>query len=101
MNVYSQPEKFGLTILHVLDDPEACYSFQLFVVWTDADGKLFYAEDSGCSCPEPFEDAGLADLTEITPAAYDTFCRELDTHPAEGPDKVKVKMSVSARLVST
>lgn len=101
MNVYSQPDKFGLTILHVLDDPESCYSFQLLVVWiADNTGQLFYAEDSGCSCPEPFEDAGLDDLIEITPSTYDAFAAELDTHPAEGTDKVKVKMSVSARLIS-
>lgn len=98
MNVYSQPEKFGLTILHVADDPEACYSFALLVVWTDADGKLFYAEDSGCSCPEPFEDAGLADLTEITPSTYTSFAKAVDEHPMEGAEKVRVKMSVSTRL---
>lgn len=29
-------------------------------------GRIFYASDSGCSCPSPFEDTTVSDLTEIT-----------------------------------
>lgn len=29
-------------------------------------GELFYAEDSGCSCPCPFEDTQVKDLKPIT-----------------------------------
>lgn len=55
MNPYYDPESLGLTIVTSGDDPEAFYSFDMFVVWTD--GKdLFYGQDSGCSCPTPFDE---------------------------------------------
>lgn len=34
-------------------------------VYRRKDGALFYAEDSGCSCPIPFEFTTEADLTPI------------------------------------
>ena len=38
-----------------------------FVVWKHKDGRVFWAHDSGCSCPSPFEDYNnLSDLTELT-----------------------------------
>ena len=53
-NPYYDPKPLGLTVVTSGDDPDAFYSFDMFVVWTD--GKdLFYAQDSGCSCPSPFE----------------------------------------------
>jgi len=64
---YYQPEAFGLTKLIEEDDPNASYSFDLFVIWKHEDGRVFYATDSGCSCPSPFEWArGLEDLEELT-----------------------------------
>jgi hypothetical protein len=50
----SNPEKLGLEIVGDADDSEE-YSFDQFVVWKDATGQLYYASDSGCSCPTPFE----------------------------------------------
>ena len=35
-------------------DPKACYDFNLFGVWI-IDGVAYWASDSGCSCPSPFE----------------------------------------------
>jgi hypothetical protein len=54
-NVYSAPEKFGLTIVAELEK-DLSYSFDKLVVWRDANGKLYFAGDAGCSCPSPFED---------------------------------------------
>lgn len=54
-SVYSNPEKFGLKVLIEKEDPEAFYSFEMVIVWEDANGKLYWASDSGCSCPSPFE----------------------------------------------
>jgi hypothetical protein len=65
-NPYNNPEKFGLTRVALLDDPEASYSFGYLVLWKHEDGRLFYAQDSGCSCPSPFEDFNtLEDLTPL------------------------------------
>lgn len=64
-NIYYSPEDHGLEVLASLDISEPDYSFDLLVVWKDADSRLYYAEDSGCSCPCPFEDF---DRQTITPA---------------------------------
>lgn len=70
ITVYSEPEKFGLTTVGEIQWGEACYDFNLTVVWRrDADGAFLYAEDTGCSCPSPFEDTGINDLLPATPLA--------------------------------
>lgn len=66
-DVYYSPEHFGLTPIGQLDDPEASWSFNTFVVWKHEEtGKIYYGSDSGCSCPSPFEDTHSLDgLTEV------------------------------------
>lgn len=64
---YGQPEKFGLTIVTVEDDPSCGYDFNTFVIWKHEDGRVFYASDAGCSCSSPFEwIKGLEDLEVLT-----------------------------------
>lgn len=64
-NVYSTPEKFGLTIVEVVDQPGLSYEYNTAVLWQDAGGNYYWARDSGCSCPIPFEDyRTLADLNQ-------------------------------------
>ena len=64
-DVYYQPEHFGLTVVKEIDAGEA-YEFDLYLLWKHEDGRFFYASDSGCSCPSPFEDyTSLEDLTEV------------------------------------
>lgn len=66
MNIYYDPEKFGLTTIGEIDWSDSCYQFDYTVVWQRAsDGRFVYAEDSGCSCPSPFEDKGVEDLTVL------------------------------------
>lgn len=66
--IYDAPEKFGLTTIGEIDYSTGCYEFDLTVVWRDAPGQLYYGDDSGCSCPSPFEGQGMDDLTPCTPA---------------------------------
>ena len=66
--IYYSPEKFGLKQIAELDFSSGCYEFDLTVVWQDGDGRLWYGDDSGCSCPAPFEGTGLNDLTPIKSA---------------------------------
>lgn len=61
------------------EDPQSPYEYVTEVQWGEADynfdltrvyrhtetGELFYAEDSGCSCPSPFEDTTEEDLHRI------------------------------------
>lgn len=67
MNLYTDPHKFGLTPIQEIDWSDGCYVFNITAIYQNPHtGKLYYAEDSGCSCPTPFENQGLTDLTEIT-----------------------------------
>ena len=66
-NIYYNPEKFGLEEVGKVEWAEPCYSFDTTVVWRrSCDGQLLYASDSGCSCPSPFEDFGVGDLTPVS-----------------------------------
>lgn len=67
MNIYYSPEKFGLEIVGTINWVNEPYTFNLTVVWRrPADGQLFYASDAGCSCPSPFEDSHLDNITAAT-----------------------------------
>lgn len=67
MNIYYSPEKYGLEIVGQVDWTDEAYQFDMTVVWRRvADGQLLYADDSGCSCPSPFEDHGVTDLVEAS-----------------------------------
>lgn len=67
-NVYYNPEKFGLTTVGELDYSSGSYEFDYTVVWVDDQKNLYYDDDSGCSCPSPFDGVGLNDLTKATVA---------------------------------
>lgn len=70
-DAYHNPSKLGLRIVGTADAGMG-YEYDLFVVWTDQAGQLYYAQDAGCSCPSPFEDyKTLESLTKATPAELD------------------------------
>ena len=57
-NIYYDPKKWGLVPLISLDIA-GDYEFDIFAIWFDPKDKekcngLYYANDSGCSCPSPF-----------------------------------------------
>lgn len=41
---------------------ELGYEYNEFGVFTDADGRVFVAQTSGCSCSSPWDDTDLGDL---------------------------------------
>ena len=55
-NVYFKPETYGLSPLADMDWHDESYEFDMTAAWTDVEGNLYWAHDSGCSCPLPFED---------------------------------------------
>lgn len=60
---YYSPEHFGLEIVGTVEVPMG-YEFDMFVIWMDKEGRSYYwASDSGCSCPTPFEDTELVSGT--------------------------------------
>jgi hypothetical protein len=66
-NPYSNPEIFGLVTVGSAQWGEADWNFNLTAVWRDPNtGQLYWADDSGCSCPSPFED--ITDRDGLTAA---------------------------------
>jgi hypothetical protein len=68
-NIYHAPAKFGLGSFGSIDFSSGCYEFDLTVVWQDEHGRFLYGDDSGCSCPQPFDGWVRDDLTEVTSLA--------------------------------
>jgi hypothetical protein len=65
-DLFHSPEKFGLKIIGNLSWDDDPYQFDMTTVWQDiTTGELFYASDSGCSCPSPFE--ALTSRDGLTP----------------------------------
>lgn len=71
MNIYNNPEKFGLEIMASMNDDSHSSQFDMFILWRSVEtGELFYGGDAGCSCPVPFEGMEINDLTKLTFETY-------------------------------
>lgn len=107
-NIYYEPEAFGLTTVGELDLGGG-YDFDKFVIWQDnGTGRLWYAEDRGCSCP--FEDVSFADgMTEVyTPQqlidAVHAWRNDKDNYrdaATDGLDGEAGQLIVKAREIAT
>lgn len=53
---YYNPEHFGLELVGSIEWVGESYEFNMTAVWKESRGKYYIADDSGCSCPSPFED---------------------------------------------
>lgn len=85
MNIHYNPQKFGLQLFGEIDFAGA-YEFDLVAVWKHG-SKFLYGEDSGCSCPTPFEDQGLDDLKEIVSLAeFQNYLKNKDDDELEQRD---------------
>lgn len=79
-----QPRQFQ--VLACIDDPNSCYSFDYFFVFQHVpSGRVFYGQDSGCSCPSPFENDHWnspddTSFTEITKVNLDDAIKALWDH---------------------
>ena len=74
-DLYYDPEKFGLTTLGEVEWYEPCYDFDTTAVWISADKTLYWASDSGCSCPSPFE--SFTSLSDATTGTFHDLAAEL------------------------
>jgi hypothetical protein len=54
-NIVNNPELWALEIV-ACHDCAGDYEFDMYCVLKDKEGDHYYAHDSGCSCPIPFED---------------------------------------------
>ena len=55
-NPYYHPESLGIVEVFEAEDADLSYEFDIFLLFVHSDGRVFSAQDSGCSCPTPFED---------------------------------------------
>ena len=55
-NPYYHPEKLGIKEVLTIDEDDTGYDFNTLCFFVHEDGRIFSANDSGCSCPTPFED---------------------------------------------
>ena len=78
-NVYYNPASWGMEIFAELDNPNLSYEYETLIVLKHVEsGKFYWAHDSGCSCPTPFEDYGkLEDLTALTQQTFADFESEV------------------------
>lgn len=79
-NPYYYPERSNLEIF-VDIDTAGSYEFEMLIVWRHLkDGTLWYATDSGCSCPTPFEGyegEGAMKLIPLTLSSLYSFHEEV------------------------
>ena len=62
-DIYYNPKAYGLEVVGEVDSSDGNYQFNLFVVWHDPrQHDYVWGEDSGCSCPSPFENEDLGTL---------------------------------------
>lgn len=80
-NLYNSPERKGLKIVFS-NDIAGSYEFDTVVVWKAIDGEqYYYAHDSGCSCPIPFDDYNeISDLTPIETHNFEQFEQSVRRH---------------------
>lgn len=99
-NIYYSPEQYGLVQIYCMDDPQASYSFDYLVAWKHtATNMVYWAQDSGCSCPSPFEDYhSLSDLNNIHDGSWDAFEQAVMNHCATLGDKEEMIRRVKEEL---
>lgn len=68
-NIYSDGSKIGVKVFAEIQ-ANCNYDFHMVVVFQNEQGQLAWAEDSGCSCPAPFEDYKSWDQLEKLPETY-------------------------------
>jgi hypothetical protein len=77
-NLYYRPEEYGFEIIDSVDIADS-YAFDILLVVRDKEGNLYYVQDSGCSCPVPFENTDKEDLNPITRGnltEFEQVCKE-------------------------
>jgi hypothetical protein len=95
MTLYSNPEEYGLTMVGEVDWNDEPYEFCLTVVWRDEAGNLYWGEDEGCSCPEPFENQNRDDLTQ---GSFFEIAEHLITSAKEHPNAADAAVELIGRL---
>lgn len=96
INVYDNPDKCGLEIVGLMEEADMSYEFNMFLVLQhNQSRKLYYARDSGCSCPTPFEGYHFnspddTDLEPIDEFSMDSFEMAVNKFPSTPSEQIKL-----------
>lgn len=72
------------------EDFGGSYEFDMLVVWRNREtGTVVYAEDSGCSCPSPFESHDPDDFKEFSMAGIEAWFDAHGSSAAEFKDELR------------
>jgi hypothetical protein len=87
-NPYYNPTEMGLEIVCELSE-DLSYEFNQLVLWKEiSTNVLYWAHDSGCSCPTPFEDyANVKDLTPVKKETLYVLEQEVENFPCNSSEK--------------
>jgi hypothetical protein len=86
-NPYYDPAAYGLELVGDVEWDDEPYQFNMTAVWrSTTTGQLYYADDSGRSCPSPFEDHSTEDLI---PATRHEVLDRLSESPATAADLIE------------
>lgn len=86
MDYYGTCPIDGYAIVGQLDEADMCYEWHTLTVFRRAsDGRLFYVEESGCSCNGPLEDVSESDLV---PVDHGSYWQDISGFPAKPDLKV-------------
>ena len=96
MDFYYHPEKYGMTSIGFVDWGYGGYDFDLLQVWQKEDGTFVFGEDSGCSCPTPFQDQDVEDLTRIN--SLSIFKDYLSAHASKNDNSAMEIANLLAKL---
>ena len=98
INPYYSPASLGLETVYEIEEPNLSYEFNTFVLWRETStGVLYWAQDSGCSCPTPFEGyTRLASLNQLANTVqWVSFERALKEFPGKPEDKQRMRDKAS------
>lgn len=91
-SIYYSPEDYGLTPVGCLAQDGLDYEFHILAIWKDKDGNIYWEEDSGCSCPIPFEDCRFNGPDDHNLGTdLQALMAALDEFPAHERDKGQVR----------
>lgn len=111
-NVYYSPEQFGLVQVAMVEE-EPNYDFHMFVVWKEEKGgknaRYYWASDSGCSCPAPFEDyhsledlesgTALQSISALKNWTEDSYTHVPETEVVKAIEDIQLSRTVAVKIV--
>lgn len=97
-NLYYSPEHFGLESVADLEMVGESYQFDLVAVWKNMKHEFFWAQDSGCSCPTPFENHDLTSIERLTKENFEYFADTVRGQCANGIDANDFLRDVEAAM---